>query len=99
MAPLGLAFYQKGALPKQYNHSVFITFHGSWNRSIPAGYKVVRLILDTKGDIISHEDFIIGWLKKNGSPNGRPVDIEYSPEGELYLSDDFLGVVYKISDN
>ena len=99
MAPLGLAFYQKGALPKRYNHSVFIAFHGSWNRSIPAGYKVVRLKLDPMGNIVSHEDFISGWLKKNGSPNGRPVDIEYSPEGELYLSDDFLGVVYKISAN
>ena len=99
MAPLGLAFYQKGALPKKYNHSAFIAFHGSWNRSIPAGYKVVRLILDPTGGIISHEDFIIGWLKKNGSPKGRPVDIEYSPEGELYISDDFLGVVYKISGN
>ena len=99
MAPLGLAFYQKGALPKRYNHSVFIAFHGSWNRSIPAGYKVVRLKLGPMGNIVSHEDFISGWLKKNGSPNGRPVDIEYSPEGELYLSDDFLGVVYKISAN
>lgn len=97
MAPLGLAFYQKGALPQHYNHSVFISFHGSWNRSVPAGYKVVRLKLDAMGNIVSHEDFITGWLKKNGLASGRPVDIEQSPEGELYLSDDFLGVVYKIS--
>ena len=99
MAPLGLAFYQKGTLPKRYNHSVFIAFHGSWNRSVPSGYKVVRLKLDPMGRIISHEDFISGWLKKDGSPNGRPVDLEYSPEGELYLSDDFRGVVYKITTN
>ncbi len=99
MAPLGLVFYQKGSLPKRYNHSVFIAFHGSWNRSIPAGYKVVRLKLDSTGKILSHEDFISGWLEKNGSPSGRPVDIEKSPEGDLYLSDDYLGVVYKISEN
>ncbi|SVC01670.1 uncharacterized protein METZ01_LOCUS254524, partial [marine metagenome] len=49
--------------------------------------------------ILSHEDFISGWLQKSGSPSGRPVDVEYSPEGELYLSDDFLGIVYKISGN
>lgn len=97
MAPLGLAFYQEGALPQHYSHSAFIAFHGSWNRSIPAGYKVVRLGLDARGNIIFHEDFITGWLKKNGSTDGRPVDLEQSPEGELYLSDDFLGVVYKIS--
>ena len=99
MAPLGLAFYQKGALPQHYDHSVFISFHGSWNRSIPAGYKVVRLKLDAMGKIVSHEDFITGWLRKKSSPDGRPVDVEQSPEGELYLSDDFLGVVYKISGN
>ena len=60
---------------------------------------MVRLKLDALGNIVSHEDFITGWLNKNGSPDGRPVDLELSPEGELYLSDDFLGVVYKISGN
>ena len=99
MAPLGLAFYQKGTLPDRFNHSVFIAFHGSWNRSVPAGYKVVRLKLDPSGKILSHEDFISGWLRKSGAPDGRPVDIEQSPEGDLYLSDDYLGVVYKISGN
>ena len=99
MAPLGLAFYQKGDLPKRYDNSVFISFHGSWNRSIPSGYKVIRLKLDSVGSIISHEDFITGWLKKNGSTVGRPVDIEYSPRGELYISDDLLGVVYKVIGN
>tara|TARA_B100000686_G_scaffold71244_1_gene76996 strand:+ start:471 stop:1625 length:1155 start_codon:yes stop_codon:yes gene_type:complete len=97
MAPLGLAFYQKGTLPDRFNNSVFIAFHGSWNRSVPAGYKVVRLKLDSKGNILSHEDFITGWLRKSGNPDGRPVDIEQSPEGDLYLSDDYLGVVYRIT--
>ena len=77
--------------------SVFIAFHGSWNWSIPAGYKIVRLKLNKKGAIISHSDFITGWLGDNGLAVGRPVDIETSPEGDLYLSDDFLGVIYKIS--
>ena len=97
MAPLGMAFYQKGSLNEHYDNSVFIAFHGSWNRSVPAGYKVVRLRLDTKGNIISHEDFITGWLRKDSASNGRPVDIELSPEGDLYLSDDYLGVVYLIT--
>lgn len=99
MAPLGLAFYQEGTLPQRYKHSVFIAFHGSWNRSIPSGYKVMRIKLNSIGEIVSHEDFITGWLGKNGSPTGRPVDIEQSPEGALYLSDDFLGAVYKINRN
>ena len=97
MAPLGLEFYQKGNLPTKYNNSLFISFHGSWNRSVPAGYKVVRVILNDKGEIQSHEDFITGWLMPDGSKQGRPVDLQLSPTGDLYLSDDSLGVVYRIS--
>jgi glucose/arabinose dehydrogenase len=97
MAPLGLEFYQKGNLPEKYNHSLFIAFHGSWNRSVPAGYKVVRVILNGKGEIQSHEDFITGWLQPDGTKQGRPVDVQLSPTGDLYLSDDFLGVVYRIT--
>ena len=97
MAPLGLAFYRTGKLPSRYNHSLFISFHGSWNRSVPAGYKVVRLKLDEKGNILSQEDFITGWLSEDGNVDGRPVDLEVSPEGDLYLSDDSLGVVYRIT--
>ncbi len=96
-APLGLEFYQKGNLPAKYNNSLFISFHGSWNRSVPAGYKVVRVILNDKGEIQSHEDFITGWLMPDGSKQGRPVDVQLSPAGDLYLSDDSRGVVYKIT--
>lgn len=96
MAPLGLAFYQRGTLPERYNDSLFIAFHGSWNRSVPAGYKVVRVQLNKRGEILSHEDFITGWLQPDGNKTGRPVDLEQSPDGDLYLSDDYLGVVYRI---
>ncbi len=97
MAPLGLEFFQKGNLPARYNHSLFIAFHGSWNRSVPAGYKVVRVILNAQGKIVADEDFISGWLRTDGSKSGRPVDLQLSPEGDLYLSDDHRGVVYKIT--
>ena len=97
MAPLGLEFYQKGNLPAKYDNSLFVSFHGSWNRSVPAGYKVVRVILNGKGEIQSHEDFITGWLLPDGTKQGRPVDVQLSPAGDLYLSDDSLGVVYKIT--
>lgn len=97
MAPLGMAFYREGNLPRRYRDSLFIAFHGSWNRSDPAGYKVMRLGLSEKGEVTSQEDFISGWLQPDGSVSGRPVDLEVSPEGDLYLSDDKRGVVYRIS--
>ena len=58
---------------------------------------MVRLKLDEKGNILSQEDFITGWLSEDGNVDGRPVDLEVSPEGDLYLSDDSLGVVYRIT--
>lgn len=97
MAPLGLAFYQTGSLPKKYDNSLFIAFHGSWNRSVPAGYKIVRVILNEKGEIQSHEDFITGWLRADGGKNGRPVDAEQSPNGDLYISDDYDGVIFRVT--
>ena len=97
MAPLGLEFYQKGNLPERYRHSVFIAFHGSWNRSVPAGYKVVRLELNDQGRIQSDEVFIEGWLRADESKAGRPVDVALSPEGDLFVSDDYRGVVYRIT--
>jgi glucose/arabinose dehydrogenase len=42
-APLGLNFYQEGNLPSELLENLFIAFHGSWNRTIPTGYKIVRL--------------------------------------------------------
>ena len=98
MAPLGLEFYQSGNLPKKYENSLFVSFHGSWNRSIPAGYKVVRVILNKKGEIQSHQDFITGWLRPDGSKNGRPVDVEKSPNGDIYISDDYKGVIYRVTN-
>jgi glucose/arabinose dehydrogenase len=79
------------------SNSLFIAFHGSWNRSDPTGYKVVRLGLSQEGEITSQEDFTSGWLQPDGSVSGRPVDLEVSPAGDLYLSDDKRGVVSRIS--
>src|SRR5690606_15968402 len=42
-APLGLTFYDGEMFPEEYRGDLFIAFHGSWNRSVPTGYSVVRL--------------------------------------------------------
>ena len=74
-----------------------VAFHGSWNRRVPTGYKVVRL--KVAGDrIVGEEDFISGWLLSNGSSVGRPVDLIFGPEdGALYISDDQAGIIYRVT--
>ncbi len=77
-APLGLLFYEGKMFPGEYQGSLFVTFHGSWNRSVPTGYKVVRIRMSEKGEPLGPpEDFITGWLKpdetRKGVWMGRPV--------------------------
>ena len=95
-APLGLAFVpDDSAWPQGYQHSLMVAFHGSWNRTAPTGYKVVRFILDDKQNLVSQEDFITGWLTESGAL-GRPVDIIFDQSGNMYLTDDKAGVIYKV---
>ncbi len=97
-APLGLAFVPENSRwPKEYWGNLLVAFHGSWNRSQPTGYKIVRFVLDNKGKEISHEDFISGWLQDDGTSLGRPVDLLARPDGTLYISDDKAGVVYRLT--
>ncbi len=101
-APLGLAFAQGPMFPADYQNSIYVAFHGSWNRSVPTGYKVVRIKLDDKGQPVGGaQDFITGWLApgetKKGRWMGRPVGIAFDADGAMYLSDDTGGRVYKVT--
>ncbi len=95
-APLGLAFVPREGWPEDYWYDLLVAYHGSWNRSQPTGYKVVRHKFDAEGNYEGVEDFITGWLTPSGAL-GRPVDILVEPGGVMYLSDDKAGVIYKIS--
>ena len=95
-APLGLAFFPETGWPAEYRNNLLVCYHGSWNRSIPTGYKIVRYRLDDRGKLLTAEDFATGWLAKDGSLFGRPVDIMIRPDGAIFVSDDKAGVIYRI---
>ncbi|OGN01546.1 MAG: hypothetical protein A3I26_00725 [Candidatus Yanofskybacteria bacterium RIFCSPLOWO2_02_FULL_43_10] len=98
-APLGLAFISDKKWPSEWQNDLLVAYHGSWNRSEPVGYKIVRYNLDTNGNVLSQkpEDFISGWLGDDGKISGRPVDLKFGPEGALFISDDSAGVIYKVT--
>jgi glucose/arabinose dehydrogenase len=97
-APLGLVFYTGDSFPGEYQDDLFIAFHGSWNRSVPTGYKVVRLPLDENQVAGPVEDFAVGWLDEDtGQATGRPVGLAIGPDGALYISDDKGGLIYRVS--
>lgn len=97
-APLGLVF-TPSTWPKPYSNVLLVALHGSWNRSVPTGYKVISISLDLTGKPVSQSDFISGWLDKSNKKLGRPVDLEFNSKGELFISDDLTGNIYLVKSN
>ena len=94
-APLGVHHYRGSNLPAEYRRDAFVALHGSWNRTEPAGYRVMRVRMDDTGKVLGSEVFIDGWLK-DGSYWGRPVDIDELPDGSMLISDDHGGRIYRV---
>ena len=94
-APLGLTFYSGSQFPEEYWGDLFIAFHGSWNRAVPTGYKLVRVPMQD-GRAGQVRDFATGWLRANSSQWGRPVDVLTGADGSLFVSDDGSGTIYRI---
>ena len=88
-APLGIYF------PRGSDRTALVALHGSWNRSVPDGYRVVRLRWDAEERITS-EDFLWGF-EKDGDIVGRPVDIVGDGRGGFFISDDYARVIYRVS--
>ena len=95
-AALGLTFYTGAMFPADYRHRLFITQHGSWNRSEKSGYQVLVLDVQADGTVLNQQVFASGWLQ-NEQSWGRPNDVLVMPDGALLVSDDSANVIYRIS--
>jgi glucose/arabinose dehydrogenase len=95
-APLGLAFYTGTQFPEGHRGDAFVAQHGSWNRSTPIGYRVMRVRFENN-EAVGAEVFASGWLQQDGDFWGRPVDVTMHPRGALLVSDDETGTLYRIS--
>jgi glucose/arabinose dehydrogenase len=94
VAALGMKFYTGRMFPEQYRHQIFIAEHGSWNRTVPIGYRI-SLVRLAENRAVAYEVFAKGWLQ-SGRAWGRPVDILVMPDGALLVSDDRAGAIYRI---
>ena len=95
-ANLGMEFYNGDMFPSEYKNDAFVAQHGSWNRTSPVGYRIMRILFDDDGNAVGKEVFADGWLQGE-SAVGRVTDIAELPDGSLLVSDDFANVVYRIS--
>lgn len=96
-ADLGLIFYTGTMFPAKYRGAIFSTQHGSWNRTVPIGARLMVTFLKDDGNVAGKsEPFAEGW-NDNGYYLGRPVDVAQLPDGSLLVSDDLVGALYRIS--
>ena len=89
-APLGLEHFDASAAAG-LSDSFLVALHGSTNKSLGRGYKVVRV----RAGGGSHADFITGFLRA-GRVNGRPADIFAYGRDAFLLTDDHAGAVYYV---
>jgi glucose/arabinose dehydrogenase/cytochrome c2 len=100
-ASLTMTFYTastgRSAFPASYVGDALVAFHGSWNRSLRTGYKLVRVHMKNDEPTGDYEDFLTGFIVDSGNVWGRPVATTELKDGSLLLSDDGGNVIYRIS--
>jgi glucose/arabinose dehydrogenase len=96
-ASLGLVFYDGDAFPARYQGGAFVGQHGSWNRSVPSGYKVIFVPFQGGRPAGMPEDILTGFLSEDGDALGRPVGVAVDRTGALLVADDVGNVVWRVT--
>lgn len=98
MAPLDIKFNDSG-------REAWVTFHGSWDRTDPVGYKMSLVHFNEDGtpvdDLTSMTAATDIFANQDNSvcPDNcfRPVGMAIDPQGRIYVSSDASGEVYLVS--
>jgi len=100
-ASLNLVFYTatagKSAFPKEYVGDGFAVMHGSWNRALRTGHKIVRVRMKDGVPTGEYDDFLVGFIVDDGDAWARPVGAVVAADGSLLMSDDGGNLIYRIS--
>jgi glucose/arabinose dehydrogenase len=97
---LDLVFYEADQFPAEYQGSLFVALKGSWNRSIPTGYKIARVPFKDGRPEGYYENFATGfWVsgEQRAEVWGRPAALAVAKDGSLLVADDTGGTIWRIS--
>jgi glucose/arabinose dehydrogenase len=97
---LDLVFYEGDQFPAEFKGSAFVAVKGSWNRSVPTGYKVVRVPFKDGRPEGYYENFATGFWASGESRAevwGRPAALAVAKDGSLLVADDTGGTIWRIS--
>jgi glucose/arabinose dehydrogenase len=95
-ASLDMTFYDGQQFPEEYRFDAFASEHGSWNRARRTGYKVIRVPMKDGKATGEYEDFLVGFVTKDGDVWGRPVGVAVAKDGSLLVTDDGSGTVWRV---
>lgn len=94
--PMGFAFLHAADVPADFQSDAIVAQHGSWNRQQPSGYALRRIKFNGAHEPVGSQPFISGWLEGQNAW-GRPVDVVVGNDRAIYVSDDKMGVIYRIT--
>ena len=97
VAPLGLTFYTASNLPESYRGGAFVGEHGSWNRDVLNGYKVVFVPFTDGKPSGKTQDVVTGFINNDGQARGRPVGLAIDKSGALLIADDVGNTVWRVT--
>jgi glucose/arabinose dehydrogenase len=97
---LDLVFYDGDQFPPEFKGHAFVALKGSWNRSQPTGYKVVRVPFKDGKPEGYYENFMVGfWAsgERRAEVWGRPAALAIMKDGSLLVADDTGGTIWRVS--
>ena len=99
MASLQMSFVPtgSGAFPSQFAGDAFAAEHGSWNRAQRAGYEVIMIPFHNGKADGGYEDFLTGFVTKDGQVWGRPVGVTIAKDGSMFVTDDGSRSVWHVT--
>ncbi|OYD86095.1 PQQ-dependent sugar dehydrogenase [Azospirillum brasilense] len=96
VAALGVAF-SSPVMGERFAEGVFVGEHGSWNRSVPSGYKVIFVPFRNGAPSGSPVEVVTGFMGEDGKTYGRPVGVTVDPKGALIVADDLSNTVWRVA--
>jgi glucose/arabinose dehydrogenase len=96
-APLQMTFYDGSMFPAEYRGDAFVACHGSWNRAVRTGPKVVHVFFHDGAPTGEYEDFMTGFVVDEERVWGRPVGVAVARDGALLVTEDGNSKIWRVA--
>jgi glucose/arabinose dehydrogenase len=99
-AAMDFVFLTGERVPAEFRGDAIVALKGSWNRSQPTGYKVVRVKFEGGRPVGWYDNFMTGFWTEGTDKAlvwGRPADVALGKDGSLFVVDDTGGTIWRVT--